>query len=172
MKICKSCNAEKPLTEYHPRDNGNYRRDCKECVENKRKARLKKNREDPEWVYAYRDKETLRMQNKNATPYKKSRKTDNKNYNEKWPEKKAAHKAISKMRCSIIGYEMHHWSYNKEHHKDVIELSKKNHNLIHRYMSYDPDYMMYTTRTGVLLCTKNMHQEYINRIIEAKQYET
>ena len=60
---------------------------------------------------------------------------------------------------------LHHWSYNKEHWKDCIELSEKEHNLAHRYMIYDQERMMYRDLDGILLDTKEAHLEYLSLFI-------
>lgn len=60
---------------------------------------------------------------------------------------------------------LHHWSYNKAHWKDVIELTRKQHYTAHRYMVYDPERMMYRTTNGVLLDTRQAHELYIAEVL-------
>lgn len=56
----------------------------------------------------------------------------------------------------------HHWSYNKEHAKDVIFLSKADHYKAHRFIIYDQERMMYRRcDTLELLDTKESHLEFI-----------
>lgn len=69
---------------------------------------------------------------------------------------------MSKIKGKKEGFELHHWSYNKEHAKDVIELSVADHYFIHRYIIYDQERMMYRTRDGILIDTKEKHVEHFN----------
>jgi len=64
------------------------------------------------------------------------------------------------------GNHLHHWSYNEEHYKDVIELNPKEHNKIHRYLKYNQTTKMYKDLNGNLLLTKDKHLEYINKVIK------
>jgi hypothetical protein len=65
------------------------------------------------------------------------------------------------MKSPFEGAEKHHWSYNKEHYKDVIWLSKKDHMKAHRFIKYDQERMMYRDLNGYLLETKARHEQYI-----------
>jgi len=66
----------------------------------------------------------------------------------------------------IKGNELHHWNYNNEFAKDVIELSKSDHEKIHRFIKYDKKTFMYKDLNGALLDTKEKHLELINKVIE------
>lgn len=63
------------------------------------------------------------------------------------------------------GFHGHHWSYNSEHSKDIIEIRFDLHSLIHRFLIYDQESMMYKTLAGELLDTREKHETYINKII-------
>lgn len=80
----------------------------------------------------------------------------------KYPEKKAAHIAAQHIKAPK-GKEIHHWSYKKAHHKDVLFLTTKDHFTAHRFMIYDQKKRMYRTRYGILLDTKEAHEKYIKR---------
>ena len=68
--------------------------------------------------------------------------------------------------CLPTGAEKHHWSYNDEHFKDVIWLSKKEHNKAHRFIVYDQERKMYRNCfTNVLLDTKQSHETFIKYCI-------
>lgn len=58
----------------------------------------------------------------------------------------------------------HHWSYNIEHALDFITLSISDHNLIHRFLEYDQEKMMYRASNGELLDTREKHEKYITKI--------
>ena len=65
--------------------------------------------------------------------------------------------------------EIHHWSYNEEHYKDVIHLTKKEHSKAHRFIIYDQERMMYRNLEGILLETKERHLKYILEKIEKEE---
>jgi len=81
----------------------------------------------------------------------------------KYPEKKAARIAAQHIKAPK-GKENHHWSYKKAHHKDVLFLTIKEHFTAHRFMIYDQKRMMYRTRDGILLDTKEAHEKYIKSL--------
>ena len=87
-------------------------------------------------------------------------------YFEKYPEKKKSHNKCSKIFPKTKGNVLHHWSYNEEHSKDIIELTKEQHYLIHRFLCYDKLTFMYKIKdTDILLNTKELHLEFINKIL-------
>jgi len=85
-------------------------------------------------------------------------------YRDKYPEKYKA-KIVSQYTQTPKGKERHHWSYNAEHYKDVVFLTKEEHNTLHRYMIYDQERMMYRNLSGVLLDTKLNHSAYISEVL-------
>jgi 1,2-phenylacetyl-CoA epoxidase PaaB subunit len=80
-------------------------------------------------------------------------------YYERYPEKKMAINKSSNIKAPD-GEEKHHWSYNKEHYRDVLFFTTRDHNKLHRYMIYDQERKMYRSLDGVLLDTKNKHLKY------------
>lgn len=86
-------------------------------------------------------------------------------YNKKYPEKRKARKSTEKMKPQTQGNELHHWSYNEPHFKDVIELTPIAHAKAHRYMVYDPERKMYRRAdNNILLDTREAHIEFINSL--------
>ncbi len=62
--------------------------------------------------------------------------------------------------------EKHHWSYNLEHVKDVIWLTKKDHNKAHRFIIYDQERFMYRRYdNNILLDTIESHETFIRACI-------
>ena len=91
-------------------------------------------------------------------------------YKEKYPEKRISRNYISHLKTSVEGNHLHHWSYNEEHYKDVIEVTEKEHNKAHRFLIYDQERFMYRrTDTFELLDTRERHEQYIKYVIENEE---
>jgi len=158
MKICFKCNKEKPLTDFYKHKGmaGGRLGKCKDCNKKDTKERADVLLKNPEWA----EKEKTRHREKyhrigNKKPtYAASRKRQLK-YKAMYPEKIKASSKTNRMKTKVKGNHKHHWSYNEEHYKDVIELSVADHSTIHRFTIYDQERMMYRICSdGVLLDTK------------------
>ena len=168
-KVCFKCEIEQPITEFykHAKMEDGHLNKCKNCTKKDTKEREKILRSNPEWV----EKEKKRAREKyhrlgykdlhKSTP-EQSRLSTIK-FRSKYPEKYKAHSAAQLLPCKK-GNQLHHWSYNEEHHKDVIELSVSDHALLHRNMIYDQERMMYRNINGILLDTKESHIELLNKL--------
>lgn len=171
MKKCFKCGLEKPLTEYyvHKQMADGHLNKCKSCTKKDVDEREKKLRNDSEWL----EKEKSRQREKyNRLNYKEKhkktpevKKRDMQNYRKNNPEKYRARNKSQRIEVKVKGNHLHHWSYNKIHATDVIELNPKNHALIHRYLRYDKATFMYKTLEGILLDTREYHENYINDVI-------
>ncbi len=131
--------------------------------------REKELREDPEWVERERERGRekyyrLNYKDKNKPSTENRRKITN-TYRRKFPEKYMAAKYTEIYLTKIHGFHLHHWSYNQEDWLDVIQLSIKDHNFVHRYIIYDTELMMYKTKDGELLDSKEKHHNYILKIM-------
>ena len=163
-KKCFKCNTIKPLSEFykHKAMGDGYLGKCKDCTKRDTKERLENLKENPEWT----EKERIRCREKYINwklnnPDKE--KLRNSNHRKKYPEKYKARNKSQRIPCQK-GNQLHHWSYNEEHHKDVIELSILDHALLHRNMIYDQERMMYRNINGILLDTKESHIELLNKL--------
>jgi hypothetical protein len=154
-KVCFKCGIEKPLSDYyvHPRMGDGHLGKCKECTKKDSNEHEKLRRLEPDWV----ESERVRGREKyHRLGYKKQCAI----YRLKYPEIKIATTASQYM--TKPGFENHHWSYNKEHRKDILQLTISEHRKAHRYLIYDQERMMFRRNdTLELLDTKELHIEFI-----------
>ena len=166
-KNCFKCGETLPLTEFykHPKMLDGHVNKCKKC----NKADVRGNYFENKLKDGFIDKERKRGRQKYHSLYKgtdKANKQRDKMYEEKYPEKKLVRIKCQHLIKPFEGAEKHHWSYNIEHAKDVIWLSKKDHMKSHRFIIYDQERFMYRRfDTNVLLDTKESHLEFINYCI-------
>ena len=135
---------------------------CKTCTKKDTKKSIALKRLNPIWVEKEKERSReryYRLGNKKPTKEKKIISISA--YKNKYPEKIIATTLSQKLK-SPEGMQKHHWSYNKEHAKDVIFLSKADHYKAHRFIIYDQERMMYRRcDTLELLDTKELHLEFI-----------
>lgn len=175
-KTCFKCGLVKPISDYykHKQMRDGHLNKCKDCTKKDTDEREKELRKNPEWV----EKEKARARDKyyrlgykdKHKPTKEEKKTAMDRYMKKYPEKQKAANRTSHMKPKTKGNQLHHWSYNEPHFKDVIELSPKDHAKAHRFMVYDPERKMYRrSDTNELLDTRERHEAYIDWCIENKE---
>lgn len=170
-KECIICGEDKVLSAYykHKQMADGHLGKCKDCCKNQSKEREEKLRKDPAWVEKEKERGREKYYRLNYKekhkPTVEQKKSAMKRYKEKYPEKQLAKNKTQRMSPKTKGNHLHHWSYNKEHWKDIIELTIEEHNIAHRHMIYDQERMMYRTLKGILLDSRQLHHEYIQTII-------
>jgi hypothetical protein len=156
---CNKCQIEKSQDNFYKSN----RRVCITCIRKQQKA----TRENPlnyeRYLEIDRQKKANKLTKQVITTEQK--KILKERYYSKYPEKKAAHIVAQRIKRSRIGTVWHHWSYKEEHRKEVIELSHLDHKKLHRSLIYDPIEMIYQTKSGISLCTKELHYTYMKEIL-------
>jgi len=172
-KKCFKCEKIKPLSNYyvHKKMADGHLGKCKECTKLDVRKRESKLIENPEWIKSerkrHRDKYfRLEYKEKHKSTSKEANEAMEK-YREKFPEKYKANSSSQRI-SSKLGHN-HHWSYNKDHWKDVIDINPKNHLKAHRFLIYDQERMMYRGLDFVLLDTKKKHLDYIINKIKTEE---
>lgn len=177
---CTECLKEKSNDFFYVNGRGGYRSKCKECIKKRQKKYRSNNRnsinEYQKKYYSvnrekYREyqREYYRLNNETYTPLseeeKKERKrlSDIKGWN-KYPEKRKARSKVSLHKVKE-GYHKHHWSYKEENWEDYFILKNSTHLSLHSYLHYDKEKMCYISKDGILLDTREKHEEYIKVLI-------
>lgn len=169
-KICFKCQNLLPIVEFytHKKMPDGHLNKCKNCTKIDVRKREEELKNDPEWIEKERERNRekyhrLGYKGKN-TPSTDKKREIIKKYKQKFPEKYLASRYTEIYLTKIPGQHLHHWSYNQEDWLDVIELSISDHNFLHRHIIYEQEIMMYKTKEGELLDTKEKHIKYFETI--------
>lgn len=177
-KICFRCGKEKDISEFykHTQMADGYLNKCKTCTKLDSERKRQEIISDPKRL----DKERKRQREKyhrlnyreKHNPSYGDKKISSNKYKQKHPEKQLAKNATQVLISKTPGNHFHHWSYNKEHYKDIIELSSKDHYTIHRFIKYDQKTLKYKDLSDNLLDTKEKHETYVYSILKLTNENT
>ncbi len=172
MKKCRKCGIEKPLSDYykHKKMGDGHLNICIDCTKRRIKKDYDKKMKNPQFLEKEKERNRLKYHRLYSDgrhkPSYESKKTTMEKYKQKYPEKIKARSVTNKLKTTIKGNHLHHWSYNEEHYKDVIELTIEEHNFVHRKTIYDQERKMYRrTDNNELLDTKEITLAYYSEIL-------
>ena len=158
-KKCFKCSLEKPTTEFykHKAMADGLIGKCKDCAKSDTKKRSDVLQLDEDWI----EKERARNREKYRRLYYKEKKKE-------WDKDKpwrSDGRFINVRRDLKVAKnkrtQLHHWSYNEQHFKDVFHMDIKQHRQAHMYIELDLDLRMYRDSNGVLLNTRESHRRYL-----------
>jgi hypothetical protein len=171
VKQCFKCGELKELTEFykHKQMGDGHLNKCIPCTKEDVHKNYSKNSEDKSYI----ERERARGRRKYHRLYTGTAKANNERnikYHYLYPEKKKANVVSQRVKPPHPGLEKHHWSYNEEHYKDLIFITKREHMKAHRFIVYDQERMMYRRYdNNELLDTKEKHESFIFYCIENKE---
>ena len=171
MKICFKCGEQKEKTEFykHPKTTDGYLGKCKTCTKLDSKITTDRKTSTNEGLEKERERHREKYHRLNYLekhkPTSEAKRIIMDRYIEKYPEKTKAKSLCQRIFAKTKGNHLHHWNYNTEYAKDVIELNPKDHAKIHRFIKYDKNTFMYRDLNEVLLDTKEKHIELINKVL-------
>lgn len=143
-------------------------RTCKDCVKKRVVLREENLRLDTDWSEKERNRHREkyhRLGYKDIHKPTKARKKEIiETHNNKYPEKRKAKNLTQHIKPTIKGNQLHHWNYNIEFSRDVIELDVEGHGKLHRFLEYDTILFIYKTREGLPLNTRKKHEDFIRSL--------
>jgi hypothetical protein len=170
-KVCFKCNTKKELKDFykHPKTKDGYLGKCKICTKLDSKITSEKLISTPEGLDKERQRHRekyfrLNYKDKHKQSFE-NKKISTEKHKNKYPEKYIAKNISQRIKLVNKNNHKHHWNYNIEFAKDIIELNIKDHNKIHRFIKYDKKTFMYKDLNGNLLDTKEKHLELINKVL-------
>lgn len=172
-KVCFKCQQEKALTDFYTHKGMSDGRlgKCKACTKADSQKNWQEKAKDPDWVEKektrHRKKYHLLGYRERHKPTSEKKRGIVERYKERYPEKDRCKNYLTGLRKKLQTpktHDLHHWCYAVGFEKNVIELLKEEHYFLHRFLDYDQENMMYRTKQGELLDTKEKHVAFFESI--------
>lgn len=157
MKKCIRCGENKGLSEFyaHPKMRDGHLNKCKSCCREQTDLREKKLRKNPDFC----ENERIRHREKHhRLGYGKKQYEIRKSKTHITSQYKNQSRDL-KLDSNENG---HHWNYN--YIDDIIILNKKFHRFIHRYLKLNELTLIFESKDGQVLDTKEKHLNYIENL--------
>ena len=157
-KKCIRCGNDNELKEFyaHPQMRDGHLNKCKECCKREADIREKALRENSS---EFCERERLRSKEKYYRLGYKERQVEKDKLK---PYKNGTYKNLSRDLKIPSDKNVHHWNYALL--EDVFILDKKFHKFIHRYLILNKNTLIFTTKDGEELDSKEKHLQFIEKI--------
>jgi hypothetical protein len=166
-KVCIICSETKSKTEYYKHSGMSDGRlnKCKSCCKSQAISRSRELSKDPKWVLKERNRSKEKY---HRLGYIDKQKERNKKHVWKLDNKYKGLRKWYERRYGVLDpmIELHHWSYKDENMRDVILLTRSTHRKVHANIEIVESKRCYITKDGVLLDTREKHEEFINALIK------
>ena len=159
-KTCFKCNVEKGVSEFykHSAMSDGYLGKCKECTKNDSINRYNELSKNDSFLESERARG--REKYKRLNYYESHKKSL---IIKPWKDTSIYKRLHKKFKCEK-GIELHHWNYNDEYLEDVFFMNIKSHRRLHKHLIFDNDLLIFKTKEGELLDSKEKHELFINNI--------
>ncbi len=157
MKKCIRCGIDKEPEDFyvHPQMRDGHLNKCKTCCKEVADLREKKLRENPEFC----EKERIRSKEKYHRLKYGKRQYE---INQSKSYINGQYRNLSRKLKLTSEENVHHWNYNFI--DDIIILNRMFHRFLHRYLRLDKYTLIFSTKNGQILDSKEKHLQYVEEI--------
>lgn len=156
-KICFKCNEEKSFSEYykHPKTADGFLNKCKKCTIKDNILHFKIKTSSPEGLEKERERQREKYK---RLGYKEKQKIWD--IDKPW-KLNNIYKNLNRKFKVPKGIELHHWNYNDNFLEDVFFLKRNDHKKLHTFLIFDKENLIFNTKCGLILNTKEKHLKFI-----------
>jgi hypothetical protein len=160
-KICFKCKIEKEVSFFykHSAMGDGYLGKCKDCAKNDSVIRYNKLSLNEDFVEKERERCREKYNRLNYYDYHKKSLIA-----KPWKDLSIYKNLHKKFKCEK-GIELHHWNYNNEFLEDVFFMNIKSHRRLHKKLIFDNNLLIFKTKDGILLDSKEKHESFINTFL-------